>query len=201
MSHSCAHLHVHSEYSLLDGAGKDRQPRGARCVLRTAGAGTDRPRCDERRGRALPGVQEARDQADSGLRGIRHGRPHQARQAPPPDADRRERGRLPQPRQAVLVRFPRGTPARQADRRRRPDVPVLGGRDRADRLPRLALLPGARGRSRAGSAGGRRRAAADLRAAERVLRGPAERHRRPGEGQCGHRPDRARAGASAGRHR
>ena len=73
---SCAHLHVHSEYSLLDGAVQDRRARRARGRVRPAGARADRPRRHERRGRALQGVPEARHQADRRLRDLPRRRPH-----------------------------------------------------------------------------------------------------------------------------
>ena len=60
MSSACAHLHVHSEYSLLDGACKIDAPRGAGGGVRPASARAHRPRGDERRRRALHGLPKAR---------------------------------------------------------------------------------------------------------------------------------------------
>src|ERR1700750_2775633 len=97
---SAVHLHVHSEYSLLDGACKidalaeraaafgqpalgltdhgvmngaaqpHPAPRRARAAIRPPRPRTPRPRRDERRRRAPPGGPEARDQADRRLRGL-----------------------------------------------------------------------------------------------------------------------------------
>ena len=91
--------------------------------------------------------QEARRQADRGLRDLPRRRPHRARahRAQPPDAAGRRRRGLPEPRQALLGRLPGGAAARQADRRPGPDRAPRGRRDRADGLPGLALLPAAAG--------------------------------------------------------
>ena len=86
---------------------QDRQAGRARRGVRPARARADRSRRHERRRRALQGLQEARHQADPRPRGVLRGRPHGARgqdRAQPPDADRAERRRLPQPRQALQRR-------------------------------------------------------------------------------------------------
>ena len=57
-------------------------------------------------------------------------------------------------------------------------VAPLRGRDRAHRLPAVALLPAARRRQPGRGARARRRADAGLRPRERLLRGPEERDRR-----------------------
>ena len=91
-THACAHLHVHSEYSLLDGAAQHRRPRRPRGRVRPARARPHRPRRDERHRRALQGLQEARHQADPRPRGLLRRRPHGPRgqdRAQPPDAARR----------------------------------------------------------------------------------------------------------------
>ena len=89
---ACAHLHVHSEYSLLDGACKIEALAAARRRVRAARPRADRPRGDERRRRALQGLRQARDQADRRLRDLSGRRSH----APPrrPARGRVERNHL-----------------------------------------------------------------------------------------------------------
>ena len=202
---SFAHLHVHSEYSLLDGACQIDAPRRARRRVRPAGARPDRPRRDERRGRALQGLQEARDQADPRPRGllrattctteaVRYERNHLTLLAA-------ERRGLPQPRQAQLGRLPRGLQARQGQRR--PGRCSSATRRASSRSPAASSRASAAGSSTTAGRGARprRRAGAGLRRRQRLLRGPEERHRRPGQGERGDRPDRPRDGPAAGRHR
>ncbi len=89
---------------------QDRQARRPRGGVRPAGARAHRPRRDERLGRAVQGVREARRQADPGPRGVLRRRPHDPRgpdRAQPPDAARRDRRGLPEPHQAVERRLPR----------------------------------------------------------------------------------------------
>ena len=183
---------------------QDRPPRRARGGVRAAGAGTHRPRRDERRGRAVQGLQEARRQADPGPRGVLRGRPLDPRgqdRAQPPHAARAGRRGLPQPHQALERRLP-GRPAPgQAGRRHGAARAPREGRDRVHRLPGVPLEPAdrrgpARGRPRAS-----RRPRAGVRPGERLRGDPAQRHRRAGAGQRGHRQVRARAGHAARRHR
>ena len=148
-------------------------------------------------------MQEARDQADHGPRGLLRGRPQdrggQVR-AQPPDAGGPERPGLPQPGQAHVRRLPGGLQARQGQRGHGAALAVLRGRDRPDRLPGLALLPAAgRGQPPRGPRP-RRRAAAGLRLRQRLLRGPEERDRAPGQGQRGHRGHRPRGRPAGGGH-
>src|ERR671915_445591 len=181
-----------------------RRSRGAGSRLRPAGARAHRPRRDERRRGALQGLQEARDQPGSGARALVRGPPpHRGPQvrAQPPDAPRRLRQRVPQPGQAELRRLPGGLPPRQGQRGPRAAVEALRGRHRAHRLPPVALLPPARGGQPGRGPGPRRPAAPGLRARQRLLRGPAQRDRRAGQGERGDRADRARARPPAGRHR
>ena len=72
------HLHVHSEYSILDGACRIPGPRRARGRARDAGRLAHRPRLDGRRGPALQGDAGHRRQADHRLRGLRRRRPARA---------------------------------------------------------------------------------------------------------------------------
>ena len=198
---SFAHLHVHSEYSVLDGACRIDALAERAAALRPAGARAHRPRGDERGGRALQGVQEARHQADPRPRGLLRRRPpHRggALRAQPPDA---ARGR------ATRAFATSSSSARRATSRAtgaaRPTSTWSCSRrhaerrDRAHRLPAVALLPAARGRLAARGARPRRRADAGLRPRQRLLRGPEERHRRAGQGQRG-RSSRSPA-SSAGR--
>ncbi len=155
-------------------------------------------------------MPQPRHQADRRLRDLPRRRSHRARRRPgrgarpraqPPDAARRRRRRLSQPRQALLGRLPRGPAPRQADARHGPDRRPQRGRHRAHGLPGQPLLPAPRRRARCRGARPRRRPAAGLRARQRLLRGPEERHRRPGEGQRGDRAHRTRGRPAARGHR
>ena len=132
-----------------------------------------------------------------------HAAASQARDgAQPPDAAGVLRRGLPQPREALLGRLPRGPAAGQADRRPRPARAPPRGRDRAHRAawPRAS----ASGCSRTATttpARHARRADRGVRRGERVLRGAEERARRPGQVQRGDREDRARARREPRRHR
>ena len=163
---------------------QDRGARGARRGVRPAGARADRPRRDERRGRALQGVPQARHQADRRLRGLLRRRPHgrrpEPRRAQPPDAAGRRsttgyRNLVKLSSAGFLEGLQRGKPtvdmALSSPRR---------GRHRADGLPGVALLPAAGRGPGPGGAGSPRRPAARVRAGARLLRGPEERHRRAG---------------------
>ena len=185
---------------------QDRRDGGPRRGDGAARPGPHRPRRDERGRRALQGLQEARDQADRRLRGLPRRRRQDAQgeaevRAQPPHPAGRERRRLRQPGQAHLGRLPRGLLARQGQRRHGAARRALRGRDRAHRLPAVALLPppgrgAARRRARPP-----RRPDPGLRPRAGLLRGAEERHPRAGQGQRGDRPLRARAGPAAGRHR
>ena len=80
---ACAHLHVHSEYSLLDGASRSTGLVERAASFGQPALGADRPRRDERRGRALPGASQGRGQADRRLRGLLRRRPSRRRGAGP----------------------------------------------------------------------------------------------------------------------
>ncbi len=89
--------------------------------------------------------QQARGQADHGLRDLPRRRPRRPQprrparaRAQPPHAAGRERRRLPQPRQALLGRLPRGPAPRQADARHGPAGRARRGRHRAHGLPGVA---------------------------------------------------------------
>ena len=194
---SCAHLHVHSEYSLLDGACKiealaARAAEFGQPALGLTDHGVMNGAVELYKACAKHGVKPiigceiylVDDHTASAARA-------RAR-AQSPHAAGRQRRRLPQPRQALLGRLPGGPAARQADGRPRAGRAPLRGRDRAHRLPGLALLPAPAGRSRAGGARARRRAAARVRRRERLLRGAEERPRAAGQVQRG---DRARSPA------
>jgi len=71
---------------------------------------------------------------------------------------------VPEPGQAVVRRVPRRAATRQAQRRPATARAVLRRRDRADRLPGVALLPPAGRRQPGGGARARRRPDPDLRA-------------------------------------
>ena len=147
VSQTVVHLHVHSEYSLLDGACKIDRARAARRRARDARARPHRPRGDERRGGALQGLQ--------GEHGIK---PILGLEAYLVD-DRRVRGQVERNHLTLSARtdagfrnlveltsagflegFSRGKPSVDTGAARAP----LRGRDRAHRLPAVALLPAAR---------------------------------------------------------
>ena len=77
----------------------------------------------------------------------------------------------------------------------------LRGRDRAHRLPAVALLPPPGRRAPRRRPRPPRRPDPGLRPRAGLLRGAEERHRRAGQGQRGDRPLRPRARPAAGRHR
>ena len=149
-STSCAHLHVHSEYSLLDGACKiDALAERAASFGQPALGLTDHgvmngavelyKACKKHGVKPIVGceIYFVDDHAAQPPR-RRTERNHLTLLAS-------ERRRLPQPRQALLGGLPGGPAARQADGRPRPARAPRRGRDRADRLPGLALLPAAAG--------------------------------------------------------
>ena len=185
---------------------QDRRDGGARRRARPAGARAHRPRRDERRGRPLQGLQQARDQTDRRARGLPGRRPQDDQgadplRAQPPDPAGRKRHRLRQPGQAHLGRLPRGLLARQGQRRHGAARRPLRGRHRAHRLPAVALLPAPGRRARRRRPRPPRRPDPGLRPRPGLLRGAEERDRRAGQGQRGDRPLRPRAGPAAGRHR
>ncbi len=131
---------------------QDRQARGARRGVRPAGPRADRSRRHERRRRALQGLQEARHQADPRPRGVLRRRPHGPRgqdRAQPPDADRRRRRGLPQPRQALQRRASSRACTAASRASTWSCCRATRGRDRAHRLP--GLPRSAAGSSRAAS--------------------------------------------------
>ena len=95
--------------------------------------------------------------------------------AEPPDAAGRRRDRLQEPRQTQLGRLPRGPRARQGERRPGAARSLLGGCDRADRLPRVAVLPPPRRGPSRRRPRTRRRPDRDLRRRQRLLRAAGER--------------------------
>ena len=182
------HLHVHTQYSLLDGMILVSKLVKQAAALPHAGGRDHRPRADVRGRRLLRPGAEGRRQADPRRRALR--RPRQpARQVrrprglrEPPDPARPRRDRLPQPRQADLGREPRGLLLQAARRqgaaaraRRRPDraLRVHEGRGRAEGAPRR------RGRR----AEGRRRVPRHLRRGQLLLRADGQRDPGAGEGQ------------------
>ena len=195
MKTSFAHLHLHTEYSMLDGAagrGRDRDRGGGRATR----GGDHRPREHVRRPRVLQGGARDRHQADH-----RHGgllRRHQPlRSSPPrrprhlpPHAPRRKRRRLPQPDQDLVAGVPRRV-LLQAPGRLRAARAVRRGPHRDERLPRqrdLSTTPRRRPRRRSGA----RRPLPRHRGARSVLhRAPRPRARRPTASQprlVAHRP-------------
>ncbi len=181
------HLHVHSDYSVLDGACKiDRLLDVVEEMGQPAVALTDHG--------VMSGAVElyrkatnARHHAGGRPRGLRGPRPRRAaepRAAQPPDAARRDHRGLLQPHQALLGRLPRGLPPQAAHLARAHGAPRRR-HHRPLRMPlrRRLLQPGARRRD--GRARRARHAGPDLRARRRLRGGPArgagrpDRHQRP----------------------
>ena len=134
---ACAHLHVHSEYSLLDGACKIEALAARAAEFGQPALGlTDHgvmngavelyKACRKHGVKPIVGCEIYL--VDDHSRGL-----PDAHRAQPPDAAGGQRRGLPQPRQAVLGGLPRGPAAGQADRRPRPARAPREGRDRADR--------------------------------------------------------------------
>ncbi len=142
------HLHVHSEYSLLDGAGAAREagPEGQGAALPRARA--DRPRQPLRRRRLLQRVHEGGREADPGLRALRGaGQPlravgpgRQLRGREPLHGARAQRDRLREPHEAGLEGLPRGL-LLQAPGGPRAARAARGRSPRAVRLPQLRGEP------------------------------------------------------------
>ena len=141
-----AHLHVHSEYSLLDGANKidAMAARAAELGMPALGL-TDHgvmngpvelfKACGEHGIKPIMGVEAYLvDDVAQIKQKTKWERNHLTLLAA-------NRDRLRQPRQAQLGRLPRGLRARQGERRPGDAGAPLGGRDRAHRLPAVALLP------------------------------------------------------------
>ena len=154
------HLHLHTQYSLLDGAIRLDQlfPKVLERGMKIGG--DHRPRQPVRRARLLPARQGARREADLRLRDLRRARSARQDRAPlqPPHPAREERGRLEEPLLPELDGLPGGLLLQPAHRqaaaaraRRRPGraVGLPGRRDRPDdQAPRAG---GGRRRGRASS--------------------------------------------------
>ena len=74
MADSFVHLHVHTEYSMLDGAARLKQMFSRGRPSGHAGDRDDRPRQHARRLRLLPAGHRRRDHADHRHRGLRRAR-------------------------------------------------------------------------------------------------------------------------------
>ena len=116
---SCAHLHVHSEYSLLDGACKiealaERAAEFGQPALGLTDHGVMNGAVELYKACKKHGVKPILG-CEIYLVDDHTARGPGTRRAQPPDAAGRQRRRLPQPRQALLGGLPRGPAARQAD--------------------------------------------------------------------------------------
>ena len=218
MADSFTHLHVHTEYSMLDGAARIGEVVAAAAARRPAGPRDHRPREHVRDPRLLQGVPGPGHQADPRLRALHgprepprapeppgpHGRRRRRRRGrreallPPHRAGRDERG-LPEPHQAQQ----RGLPQRalvQAPSRLRPPRRAQRRADRHLGVPRWARAPGADARRHRGGAQGGGAAAGHLRARLVLHRDAGPRH----PGAAPHQPDAPRAGrapaGAAARH-
>ncbi len=177
----------------------DSGPGEAGRRARDAGRHAHRPRVAGGRRRALPGGRKARNQADYRLRGLRRGRPHEARARvrAPHAFGRVERG-LREPDQARLGRLPRGL-LLQAARRLGAPRPLLDRARRALGLHVGARVEGAPRREHARRPGRARAPARRLRRRLHVRRA-AERGARAA-GRPLPRADRARRGSRAAARR
>ena len=205
MTPSCAHLHVHSEYSLLDGACKVE-------ALAARAAAFEQPAL----GLTDHGVMNGSVELFTACR--KHG-------VKPiigcevyivEDHARRGPGRLERFHLTLLAADPTGyrnlvklssAGFLEGYQRGKPSVDMAQlaahgqGLIALTGLPAVALLPAPAGRASGRRPGPRRRADGRRRRRQRVLRGAEERPRRAGPRQRGDRADRARAGPAAGRHR
>ena len=201
---AAAHLHVHSEYSLLDGAANIEGLAARAAAFGQPALGlTDHgvmngsvelyKACKAHGIKPILGL-EAYFVDDRTVREGKIERNHLTLLASTDEGFRN------------LVKlssagFLEGLLPRQAGRRPRLPRPPRRGRHRAHRLPRLPLQPPHRRGPAAAGARPPRRPRAGVRPRERLLRGPAQRHRRAGPGQRGDREVRAGDGPPARRHR
>ena len=193
------HLHVHSEYSILDGACRIPALAARAAELEMPAVGAHRPRLARRRDRPRPGGEGAGREADSRLRGLRRRRPQgPAEGLRAPDAPRRDERGLREPDQAQLARLPRGL-LLQAARRLGAPRPALDRARRALRLPLGPRLQGARGRARRRRRERARPALDDLRQGLRLRRDAERAPRRAAAHQPAARAARREARAADGR--
>ncbi len=182
MSAPFVHLHVHSEYSILDGACRipalvDKAARLEMPAVSLTDHGSLAGAIDLYRN-----ARKAGRQAHHRLRGLRRRRPAQADEGHrAPDASRRDDGGIREPDQALLPRLPGGLllppPGRLGA--------VAAVRAGADCALRLPFGPGLEGDHR--STDGRRRdgarpAGTDLRARQHLRGAPERRARDPAAG-------------------
>ena len=175
------HLHVHSEYSILDGACRIPDLVGAGGRARDAGGRAHRPRLDGGRGRS-----SGRRRASTGVKPVIGCEVYVA-----DDRKAQTKGnahltllagrqrRLREPDQALEPRLPRGLLLQAARRLGAARAP----RERADRALRLPLGPrlqGARGEPRRRRRSRARPARAGLRPGQRLRRAPERAPRRAG---------------------
>ena len=203
------HLHVHSSYSLLEGALHHRAAGRARQGRPAAGAGAHRHRQHVRRARILREARRRRHPAHRRLRArrsisatpstaLRNGNAPPA--APAHRAAGRARARLPQPDAAVLARLPRHAGARAAAR-----SSSTGSKARPTASSRSPAAPAARSIWRSPPARAISPAAPARRAARTVRRPALCRIAAPRHGERARTPSRADRsrlwqGRAAGRH-
>ena len=193
------HLHVHSEYSLLDGAARLK-----RLVERAAGLGFPAIALTDHGNMfgAIDFYQHARGgghQAHPRLRALRRpGEPVRAgpgrravRGREPRHRPRPERGGLPEPHQARLEGIPRGVLLQAAGRQGAPG-PALGRPPDPVRVPQLRGVAPAPGRRGAEGARGRRLVRGRLRPRPLLHGDPGARPRRPDPGDRRNPPHRPR---------
>ncbi len=199
------HLHVHSEYSLLDGACKiDALAERAAAFGQPALGLTDHgvmngaielyKACEEGTASSRSSASRPTSWTTSTTEAVRYERNHLTLLAA---SNEGFRNLVKLTSAGFLEGYRRG----KANVDLRPARALLEGRDRAHRLPAVALLPPPRRGQPGRGARPRRRPDADLRRRERLLRGPEERHRRAGQGERGHRAHRPRGRPAARGHR
>ena len=201
---SFVHLHVHTEYSMLDGAARLTDLTQRAAELGHAGGGDDRPRQRVRGLRVLQEGQGRRGQADHRHRGLLHAQHQpvraQGRQLLRRRTRRRQRTRRLHAHDAAQ-RVDRGDAQPLPAEHRRLARRLLQAAAHGPRAPRPALRLGI-----IGTIGLPVRRGAGPPAPRQLRRGPAGRRRLPGHprpGQLlpradGPRPPRSRPGSAMG---
>ena len=189
------HLHVHTEYSMLDGAARLDDLFRRTSELGMTQHRDDRPRQRVRRLRLLQQGDRGRDQADHRHGGLRHAEHQPLREEAGP-VERRRRRR----RERLRRLHPHDAAGREHARHAQP-LPALQPGEHGGLLLPAARRPRAPRRVRRGADRHHRLPVGrgpDLATHRRLRQGPRERGRVPGhlrQGQLLHRADGPRPGA------